>query len=302
MKKLQPGKYIVAVSGGVDSMVLLDMLRRQSDLELIVVHVDHGIRDDSAHDAMFVRNYATQHSLLFMDTRLALGEHPSEEVARAARYKFLQQCSKKFNAQGIVLAHHQDDLIETALLAIIRGTGWRGIAPFTYNVVLLRPLLDTPKHMLIGYARSHAIDWREDPTNSDESYTRNYIRNTLIPMLDQKSDTWRDKFLQQIRKQQLLRLQTEHELTKWLDEHVQFNNNTATVRRYDVIMLPQREAYETFQQLMRRLAGNSLERKIAEAAVLFSKVARPKKVLQLNANWQLRAESANVIVEPRTPC
>lgn len=301
MEKLAPGKYVVAVSGGVDSMVLLDMLRRQSAHELIVAHVNHGVRADASEDAKLVRDYAAQHGLMYVQTELELGPHPSEADAREKRYDFLQQCSKNNNAKGIVLAHHQDDLIETVLLAIMRGTGWRGLAPFVTSDQLIRPLLSMQKHELIGYAYAHNIQWREDTTNSDESYTRNYIRRTLVPILDQKSEHWRESFLQLIRNQQEVRKKIENELTKWLDEHVEFNNSMAYVRRYELVMLPTVEAYELFQQLMRRMTGNSLERKMAESAILFSKVARSKKVLQLNANWQLRSESANVIVEPRTP-
>lgn len=283
-------------------MVLLDMLRRRSDLELVVAHVNHGARTDSHEDAKLVRNYASLHELPYMETHLNLGAHPSEVTARDKRYGFLRQCCKDENAKGIVLAHHQDDLIETALLAIMRGTGWRGLAPFVGTARLLRPLLAFTKSEIIGYARKYNVPWREDSTNTDESYTRNYIRHTLVPMLDQKSESWHEDFLRRIRNQQELRVKIENELTKWLDEHVVFNNSIAKFRRYQLIMLPQREAYELFQQSMRRVTGNSLERSVAESAVLFSKVARPKKVLQLNANWQLRAESANVIVEPRTPC
>lgn len=296
-----PGKYVVAVSGGVDSMVLLDMLRRQSGLDLLVAHVNHGIRADAHEDAELVREYAHRHGLAYAETSLNLGEHASEAEARQGRYIFLQQCSKKYAARAIALAHHKDDLIETAILALLRGTGWRGLAPFVGSYVATRPLLKFTKDELIGYARKHNVPWREDSTNTDESYTRNYIRLSLMPLLDQKSETWRDEFLQCIRNQQLVRADIENELTKWLDEHVIFNNSSATLRRYQLTMLPQREAYELFQQLMRRVTGNSLERKVAEAAVLFCKVARTKKVLQLNANWQLRAESANVIVVPRTP-
>ena len=301
MEKLEPGTYIVAVSGGVDSMVLLDLLRHQADLTLVVAHVDHGARADSYLDHDLVESYAAKHGLTFESTRLALGSHPSEAAARSARYSFLQHCSKKYKARSIILAHHQDDLIETALLAIMRGTGWRGLAPFGGPSTCERPLINVTKHTLIGYARTHSVPWREDSTNTDETYTRNYIRHTLIPMLDQKSATWREEFLQHIRNQRLLRAKIEPELTKWLDTCVQFHNGMAIMRRYNLIMLPQDVAYELFQQLLRRLTGNSLERAQAESAVLFVKVAKPQKILQLNGDWQLRAESANVIVEPRTP-
>jgi len=299
MEELQPGKYIVAVSGGVDSMALLHMLVQRPGLELVVAHVNHGMRADASKDEALVQEFAAWHNLAFFVARLNLSAGTSEAAARGARYRFLQQCSKKVNACGILLAHHQDDLIETAILAIMRGTGWRGLAPFVGNVHYLRPLSDTPKHELIGYARRHNVPWREDSTNVNEAYTRNYIRHTLMPMLDQKSDDWRNAFLQHIRDQQEMRRKIEVELIEWLDKHVVYYNKSANLRRYDLIMLPRGVAYELIQQLFRQLTGNSFERHIAEAAVVFAKVSKPKKVLQLNHNWQLKAESANVIVDAR---
>lgn len=281
-------------------MALLHMLLQQPGLSLVVAHANHGMRPDAAEDEALVQAYAERHNLPFYSAQLNLGAGASEATAREARYEFLQQCSKKVNARGIVLAHHQDDLVETALLALTRGTGWRGLAPFAGNSLYIRPLLYMPKHQLIGYARKHAIPWREDSTNTNEAYTRNYIRRTLMPLLDQKSDTWYDTFLQHIRKQQEVRGKLESELAKWLDRHVQYYNDMAAFRRYPFIMAPRTVAYELLQQLFRVRTGHSLERPLAEAALLFVKVAKPQKVMQLNRNWQLKAESANVIVEPRT--
>jgi tRNA(Ile)-lysidine synthetase-like protein len=300
MDSITPGTYIVAVSGGVDSMALLHMLQQRPGLTLVVAHVDHGVRPDSQIDQQLVAAVAKKHRLIFEITRLGLGEHPSEEAARQARYNFLQQCSKKYNARGIFLAHHQDDLVETVLLAIMRGTGWRGLAPFVGSNILLRPLLNFTKNDLIAYARKHAIMWHEDSTNTDETYLRNYIRRTLVPMLDQKSAVWRDTFLQQVRKQQEARKNIELRLTTWLDNNAIFYNDALSLRRYDIVMAPQNVAYEIMQQACRRTIGHSLERRLAENAVLFTKTARAHKLMQLGKNWQLRAESANVVVEPRT--
>ena len=105
-------KYIVAVSGGVDSMVLLDMMVRAGAGELVVAHFDHGIRPDSHHDAAFVKKIAEQYGLPFESRREVLGETASEALARERRYAFLRHVAKKHNAQ-IVTAHHLDDLVET---------------------------------------------------------------------------------------------------------------------------------------------------------------------------------------------
>ena len=294
MDVIAPGRYIVAVSGGVDSMVMLDMLRHRHDLELVVVHLNHGIRTDADEDEMLVAEYARTYHLRYISARLHLGSSASEATARTARYDFLQQCRKKEDARAIIAAHHQDDLLETALLAIIRGTGWRGLAPFTVQKDILRPLLHLSKNDLIGYARAHNVPWREDSTNTDESYLRNYIRHTLIPTLDQKSGDWRTTFLLHIRKQQQLRA----EITKLLDSHVE---GRSVLDRYELIMQPPEISYEIIQHTSTMTMGNTLERPLAESAVLFAKVAKPGKVLELGKNWQLRAESANVVVEPRRP-
>jgi len=290
---LKPGRYVVAVSGGVDSMVLLDMLRQDKRLDLVVAHANHGIRADATQDEQLVKEYAKLYHLTFVGEHFNLGAQASEEQARQARYAFLRRCCKQQNAQAIITAHHQDDLLETAILAIMRGTGWRGLAPFTDAKNVVRPLLGTPKWQLIGYARSHNIPWREDTTNTDERYTRNYIRHTLMPLLDQKSQTWREKFLQHIRKQQQMR----RTITQLLGSMCK---NTA-ISRYTLVMAPRDVAYEILQQTFRLTTGNSVERPLAEAALIFAKTAKPHKVMELSREWQIRALAKHLIVEPRTP-
>ncbi|HVI69659.1 MAG TPA: tRNA lysidine(34) synthetase TilS [Magnetospirillaceae bacterium] len=299
MIDIAPGRYIVAVSGGVDSMVLIEKLRRMSGLDLVVAHANHGQRPDAQLDASLVAEYCRKRSLIFISEKLSLPPAASEAEARAKRWEFLRRCIKKYNAQAIVTAHHQDDLIETALIALFRGTGWRGLAPFVGATDILRPLLSHTKNDIIAYARRHNIAWREDSTNQDETYLRNYIRHTFIPTLDQKRKSWRTEFLQHIRKQQALRHTITENLDAWLDRH-DTKNNTLTIPRYELIMAPDPLAYEYVQHIFWRHTTHTLERRQAEAAVLFTKVAQPGKLMQMNKHWQLRAESANVIVEPRT--
>ncbi len=168
---------IVAVSGGVDSVVLLDMLMA-SDHTLIVAHVDHGIRGlDSAADARFVRALAKKYQLPFVSTELALGKNASEEQARAGRYDFLLEQAKKFDAT-IATAHHQDDLVETVAINITRGTGWRGLAVLNRKGIV-RPLLALTKTQLYRYAVKHQLEWVEDATNRHDTYLRNRLRAKL---------------------------------------------------------------------------------------------------------------------------
>lgn len=166
-------KYIVAVSGGVDSMVLLDMMVRAGTGELIVAHFDHGIRPDSGRDAHFVEGIAKKHGLPFEVRREALGPRASEALARKRRYAFLRHLAEKHDAQ-IVTAHHLDDLVETVAINFTRGTGWRGLAALDSGVV--RPLIDMEKAALIKYATQQNIAWREDSTNASGAYLRNRLR------------------------------------------------------------------------------------------------------------------------------
>lgn len=174
-------KYVLAVSGGVDSVVLLDMMSKNTKDELIVAHFDHGIRDDSAQDAEFVGELAKKYGLKFETKREELGKDASEELARNRRYKFLRNIAKKYDAK-LVTAHHSDDVIESIAINLLRGTGWRGLAVLDSDVI--RPLTDMTKKEILEYARDNKLKWREDSTNKSEKYMRNRIRRQLSNLDD----------------------------------------------------------------------------------------------------------------------
>jgi len=188
--KIAPGAYVVAVSGGVDSMTLLNMLSKMPKLKLTVAHYDHGIRSDSDKDRQLVQSVAKQYGLPFVFDEGRLGPKASEAVARQARYKFLKQIAKSSGAKAIITAHHQDDLLETAIINMLRGTGRRGLSSLKDQPDLLRPLLKFNKSQITDYAKAHNLKWREDSTNQDTSYLRNYVRHKIIPIFSaaQKTD------------------------------------------------------------------------------------------------------------------
>ncbi|HEU4830732.1 MAG TPA: tRNA lysidine(34) synthetase TilS [Candidatus Saccharimonadales bacterium] len=173
MISLAVGRYVVAVSGGVDSVVLLDMLSKQPNLELVVAHFDHGIREDSADDALFVSELAKKYKVKFETQREELGTNASEDLARTRRYKFLRSVAEKYDAE-LITAHHADDVIETIAINVTRGTGWRGLAVLDSNIV--RPLLDMTKNEILDYAKVQNLQWHEDSTNAGDAYLRNRIR------------------------------------------------------------------------------------------------------------------------------
>ena len=181
--------YIVAVSGGVDSTVLLHMLIHRdpllglhipADAEFIVAHVDHGIRGaNSSRDREFVQNLAESFGLAFEFIELNLGPDASEEVARTARYKFLDSVMSKYSANGIIIAHHSGDVMETAIINHMRGSGRRGYTALSSKDNRIRPILHMNKDQLKSYAEAHHIQWVEDETNTDLKYLRNRVRSVI---------------------------------------------------------------------------------------------------------------------------
>ncbi len=218
--------YVIAVSGGVDSVALLDLIvsGRWKDLslnypfadssyQLVVAHFDHGIREDSGADADFVEKLAAKHQLPFELGAAKLGKNTSENTARIERYSFLQKCRKKYKAQAIITAHHQDDVLETAIINLLRGTGWRGLVSLGSTKVMLRPLLNTSKRDIVAYAKSRDLTWREDSTNKNQRYLRNYIRHSLIPAAQEADSNFKQKLLQIIESTHKYKTQINAELT-----------------------------------------------------------------------------------------
>ncbi len=225
---LASGRYILAVSGGVDSMTLLDILAKKAGLELIVAHFNHGIRADSAKDEQLVRKTAQKYSLAFEVGYGHLGKDASEETARQVRYEFLDKVKKKYKANAIITAHHQDDLIETAFLNILRGTGRRGLSSIL-NPKIIRPLLNTPKAEILEYAQKHHLQWREDVTNIETRYLRNYIRQHLMSAL---SDKQRQEILDNIDKVAKINKLIEQDIATLSHVHLK------ELDRQQFIMLP----------------------------------------------------------------
>ena len=180
-------KIVVAVSGGVDSVVLLDFLvqffrnkngQKWLEENLIVAHFEHGIRGrESREDCEFVRRLAEKDRLKFEFEHGNLGENSSEERARNARYIFLRKIAKRENAI-IFTAHHKNDLAETFALNLARGGGWRAVACFD-SLDIKRPFLRFSKSEILKIAKQRGLAWREDSTNLSQKYARNRIRKTL---------------------------------------------------------------------------------------------------------------------------
>ena len=183
---------IVAVSGGSDSLALLDLVSREArsrGWRPRVVHVDHGWRGDSPLDASAVRETARSLGLASAGFRIrpsAWTRRSSREAtARALRRKALRRVAQRTGAAAILLGHTRDDQIETILLHLLRGTGIRGLVGMAVRRgIWVRPLLSVTRSELQGYLDRRGLGWRDDPTNQDLGFLRNRVRHRLLPLLE----------------------------------------------------------------------------------------------------------------------
>ena len=189
----------LAVPGGADStalLLLLSGLRDELDFDAHVLHVDHGLRPDSAADARFVRALAARHGLPFHSVRAKIVRRPRESVemaARRVRLDFFAQMTARLGLDAIATGHHADDVAETFILRMARGSGPDGLAGLKRishvgDITFIRPLLDLRGEQLRAYLREHGQDWREDSTNGDLSIPRNKVRRLVLPWLRENLD------------------------------------------------------------------------------------------------------------------
>ncbi len=300
--KLSPGKYVVAVSGGVDSMVLLHLLVSTSsqlltpDSQFIVAHFDHGIRSDSAKDKKLVEQIAKKLGLEFVYDQGKLGEDASEAKARDARYQFLRRVLRENGAKAIVTAHHQDDAVETLIINMLRGTGRRGVLKETDEIK--RPLLGVSKDEILEYAEAHKIKWREDHTNQDTKYLRNYVRLVLLPKMKKVDPKVVDKLLDSSLTLKGVNQEIEQELFVAIESNCQIETDKIIIPSHWLIMLPNEVGKEVLYECVRKLSVEAeIDRKNIENLLVFAKTAKPNKQMSLNKKIKVLTEPAKIILE-----
>ncbi|MBP5407793.1 MAG: tRNA lysidine(34) synthetase TilS, partial [Bacilli bacterium] len=192
-------KFIIGVSTGVDSSVLLDLFIKNKNIDnnnIIVCHVNHHKREESAIEEEYIKKYCLDNNLKLYVKELYFDEEKDnfQSLARTKRLEFFKNVIEKENGSFLVLAHHLQDLAETIILRISRGSslaGYAGINECYYNdnYYLIRPLININKDEIYEYAKSNNITYFEDSSNDSDLYTRNKIRHNVIPSLvDLNSD------------------------------------------------------------------------------------------------------------------
>ena len=192
-------KVGLAVSGGADSTALLVLMAgfsRKFGFSAEVLHVDHGLRRDSASDAAFVERLASRFGLPFHGFRTKVARRKGESVemaARRVRLGFFADAMKRYGLDCIATGHHMDDVAKTFLMRLKRASGARGLSglrpvSFVDGMFFIRPLLNVRTGDLRAFLKSRGIAWREDCTNADTSILRNKVRHVVIPFLERELD------------------------------------------------------------------------------------------------------------------
>ena len=190
-------KIVLAVSGGPDSIFMLDILNKlkeQLKIEIIVCHVNHMIRDDAEDDEIFVKKFCDKYNIECYIKRIDVQEYANnnkigtEEAGRIVRYAFFEEVLEKTKSNKIAVAHNKNDKIETIIMNLLRGTGiqgLRGIEPIRNNRYI-RPIIEIPRKDIEIYCKEKNLNPRIDKTNFENIYTRNKIRNIIIPYIEKE--------------------------------------------------------------------------------------------------------------------
>lgn len=182
---------VVSVSGGLDSMVLLDFLRRM-DLNLVVVHFNHQQRRESTAEAKMVKDYCETHNLAYNYFKLNITSSDFQNRARILRHRHLEDVANRVKSPYILTAHHLDDLLESILISLTRGSNLLGYAGMRQenkigNFIYVKPFLYHDKEALQEYAKRHDVSYMEDASNYSTEYLRNRYRLALVPIMKQEN-------------------------------------------------------------------------------------------------------------------
>ncbi len=197
-------KIVIGCSAGPDSMALVDIMNKlkiKYNLSLIIVHINHNVREESVIEENFVKLYCDINNLMYESMTIEeYGDDNFENEARNIRYNYFYEIIKKYKADFLMTAHHADDLIETILMRLVRGSNLSGYAGFKdyiemENYVILRPLFNYTKEEIIEYNKINNIKYYLDKSNESDCYTRNRYRMSVLPFLKSEDENVHTKFI-----------------------------------------------------------------------------------------------------------
>lgn len=202
--KIKENDYLVcAISGGPDSMCLLDILvklKQKFHFKIVCAHVNHNLRIESKDEELFVKKYCVDNDVIFEYMKIEKYDNDNfHKCARNIRYEFFENTIKKYNAKYLFTAHHGDDLMETILMRIMRGSTLKGYGGFSKiscknGYKIIRPLISLTKKQIEDYDKKNHIEYVIDKSNFKDVYTRNRYRKYILPKLKEENNNAHLKF------------------------------------------------------------------------------------------------------------
>ncbi|WP_200975932.1 tRNA lysidine(34) synthetase TilS [Echinicola sp. 20G] len=242
-------QYLLAISGGIDSVGLARLLKK-SAIPFRMAHCNFGLRgEESDGDELFVRELAQELGVEISVKRFETKVYASEKgvstqmAARDLRYTWFEQLLEEFDLDGVVVAHHADDQLETVLLNLFRGTGIEGIYGMSeIRDYIIRPLLPFSRDDIENFAVKERFDWREDSSNSESNYKRNFLRNEVLPLIKRHDEAFEGNLRQSFDRLKDTGKAFFHLFDAWKKDHVKTDGEIQFLEKDGLKQVPGRKS------------------------------------------------------------
>ena len=277
-------RFVLAISGGVDSMVLLDAAAEVARRRITVATFDHGTGPAASEAARLVSQRCADLGVECRQGTSSVAAHNEAEL-RAARWRFLNDVSSRFGGQAVT-AHTADDQIETVLMRTMRGAGARGLAGLAAGGPVLRPLLGVRRTEILAYVQARSLEWAEDPSNASMQFFRNRVRHDLLPALRSVFPAVDDYLLDVGARAAAWRWEVDRFIDQGLDVGVLrqgagLDVNSSALKRHSVY-----ELRELLPAILSR-AGAVLDRRAIVRLAEFARRSRVGARVQLSGGWEV---------------
>lgn len=296
---------VIGCSAGPDSMALLHYVKNKTNNPIVVAHINHNLRDESIEEQNYLNNYCKDNNITFEYTSIKIDKTKNiENEARVKRYNFYQEILNKYNTSYLFLAHHGDDLVETILMKIERGSNIEGYAgikeisyPSTYhNFYIIRPFLSLTKEDLLKYNKDNNIKYYIDNSNYDTKYTRNRYRKNILPLLKEENNNIHKQFL----KYSKTLLEYNNYINDITDEYIKevWNNNYIDLIKYKSIhpFIQKKILYSILNNIYNNKPNIVKEKHIESILNLINNIS-PNKTYNLPNNIIARKEYNKLYIE-----
>lgn len=298
-------RLVVAVSGGIDSMVLLHQLvqlQSRLPLTLIVAHMHHHKRSAADQEAQFVKETAETHHLAYeRGDYVHMGSGNFHQDAREKRYLFFINIAHKYQAGKIVLAHHQDDKIETILMRLVRGSSFLGYAGIPESaqkggIQVVRPLIHATREDIETYAKTYHVSYLEDESNIGNEYTRNRYRHHLIPFIKKENPQYQQKFDQFSSYITMAHELILQEADEFIGKHIARDDDTRSIDLNHFNALKDIVKIEVFSLLASEVAESPVELTFAQYRSLLEASTSPRPMVEIHLGKHLFAFKSYTIM------